>query len=125
MADDEKAGPDNANPWSTLVLIARGQIARIERGHTLVTQEVILRAQAALRDVTAGRPPDPEQQVYLEWLTSALHQISQVLMRAKRLGYGLTFARIPSLTIGITRYMVRSQSGSPRCVPNLPKSRIP
>jgi hypothetical protein len=51
-----------------LVATATNTIRRIEKGETLAVRDALQGAVIGLRDVLAGRLPDPERQVYLRFL---------------------------------------------------------
>jgi hypothetical protein len=75
-----------ADPWAELVATATNTIRRIEKGETLAVRDALQGAVIGLRDVLAGRLPDPERQVYLRFLLSALAQIESGVTSDKALG---------------------------------------
>ena len=74
------------DPWPELVAAAREQIAKTEQEDNLAARDVLGQAIVGLRDVVAGRQPDPERRVYLEFLLRALEQIIDGAPPKKALG---------------------------------------
>jgi hypothetical protein len=75
-----------AELWPELVAAATEQVAQIERGDNLAARGVLGQAIVGLRDVVAGRQPDPERLVYLQFLLRALEQIVDGVQPKKALG---------------------------------------
>jgi hypothetical protein len=77
---------DQENPWPDLVAAANARIRQANEGNTLAAQEVLRQAVVGLRDVLAGRLPDPERSQCLKYLVDALEQIAMKVPAEKALG---------------------------------------
>ena len=77
---------DPANPWADLIAAATAQIREANEGNALAAHEVLRQATVGLREVLAGRLPDPERLEYLRYLVGALEQIAQDVPPDKALG---------------------------------------
>jgi hypothetical protein len=96
LIEREKPDLSNRAEWPDMVSAARFLLERIQRGDANAAQDAIRTATIGLREILAGRPPDPEQMVLVAWLEQCLTKVTHDHLDANR-ALGLVADHAPFL----------------------------
>lgn len=77
---------ESGDPWAKVIEAATENLREIDKGDIPAARDALQNAAIGLRDVLAGRLPDPLRRTYLQFLLQSLEQIERGVDPRKALG---------------------------------------